>query len=87
MEKILVVEDENKIRKIIKSYLQDEYEIFEADDYLTKSFSPRELLARTKAILRRSSNKDKANIIFLNDGEFKIYPKEMIVKKMTRTVS
>lgn len=145
MEKILVVEDENKIRKIIKSYLQDEYQISEAvngeealniyknenfdliildlmlpkisgeevcqkirqvseipiimltaksseedkidgfnygaDDYLTKPFSPRELLARTRAILRRSGGKEKASIISLNNGEFKIYPDEMIVKK------
>lgn len=29
-----------------------------ADDYITKSFSPRELLARIKAILRRSTNSD-----------------------------
>lgn len=29
-----------------------------ADDYITKSFSPRELLARIKAILRRATNSD-----------------------------
>jgi len=145
MEKILVVEDEAKIRKIIKSYLKEDYiiseavdgeealEIFQnndfdliildlmlpkisgeevcqkirqisetpiimltaksseenkidgfnygADDYLTKPFSPRELLVRTKAILRRSNNKDKASIITLNNGEFKIYSEEMIIKK------
>lgn len=145
MEKILVVEDEAKIRKIINSYLKEDYEIFEvvdgqealeifknidfdliildlmlpeisgeevcqkirqvsetpiimltaksseenkiegfnygADDYLTKPFSPRELLVRTKAILRRSNNKDKASIITLNGGEFKIYPEKMIVKR------
>lgn len=145
MEKILVVEDEAKIRKIINSYLKEDYEISEAvdgqealeifqkdefdlmildlmlpeisgeevcqkirqiseipiimltaksseenkiegfnygaDDYLTKPFSPRELLVRIKAILRRSSNKDKASIISLNNGEFKIYPEEMIIKK------
>ncbi|MGP3777382.1 response regulator transcription factor [Halanaerobium saccharolyticum] len=145
MEKILVVEDEMKIRKIIKSYLQDEYHISEAvdgeealnifksenfdliildlmlpkisgeevcqkirqiseipiimltaksseedkiggfnygaDDYLTKPFSPRELLVRTKAILRRSGSKEKASIISLNSGEFKIYPDQMTVKK------
>ncbi|PUU86783.1 response regulator transcription factor [Halanaerobium sp.] len=145
MEKILVVEDEMKIRKIIKSYLQDEYHISEAvdgeealnifksenfdliildlmlpkisgeevcqkirqiseipiimltaksteedkisgfnygaDDYLTKPFSPRELLVRTRAILRRSGSMEKASIISLNSGEFKIYPDEMTVKK------
>ncbi|SIQ06913.1 response regulator transcription factor [Halanaerobium kushneri] len=145
MKKILIVEDEQKIRKVIKSYLQDEYNIFEAvngkealslfktknfdliildlmlpeisgeevcqtirqvsevpiimltaksseenkiegfdygaDDYLTKPFSPRELLARTRAILRRSGNQNRASIISLNRGEFKIYPDEMTVKK------
>jgi DNA-binding response OmpR family regulator len=145
VEKILVVEDEAKIRKIISSYLKGDYQISEAvdgqqaleifknnnfdliildlmlpkisgeevcqkirqisevpiimltaksseenkiegfnygaDDYLTKPFSPRELLVRTKAILRRSNNKDKATIISLNDGEFMIYPEEMIIKK------
>jgi phosphate regulon transcriptional regulator PhoB len=30
-----------------------------ADDYVTKPFSPRELLARIKAVLRRSKEKDK----------------------------
>lgn len=145
MEKILVVEDEAKIRKIIISYLKEDYQIAEAadgrealeyfkqtdfdliildlmlpeisgekvcqkirqiseipiimltaksseenkidgfnygaDDYLTKPFSPRELLMRTKAILRRSSDKEKASIISLNNGEYKIFPEEMIVKK------
>lgn len=145
MEKILLVEDEAKIRKVIKSYLKEDYEIFEAvdgeialeifkknefdliildlmlpkisgeevcqkirqiseipiimltaksseenkiegfnfgaDDYLTKPFSPRELLLRTKAILRRSNNKDKASIINLNNGEYKIYPEKMTVER------
>lgn len=145
MDKILVVEDEYKIRKIINSYLKDDYLISEAedgkealklfaddefdliildlmlpeisgeevcqkirqvsetpiimltaksseenkiegfnygaDDYLTKPFSPRELLVRIKAILRRSSSKEKASIISLSDGEIKIYPEEMIAKK------
>ena len=34
-----------------------------ADDYLTKPFSPRELVARVKAILKRSSPQDKPDII------------------------
>lgn len=32
MDKILVVEDEYKIRKIIKSYLQEKYDIYEAEN-------------------------------------------------------
>ena len=149
MEKILVVEDEVKIIKIIKSYLEEDYKIIEArdgkealklfgennfdliildlmlpkingeevcqkirqiseipiimltaksseenkvegfnygaDDYLTKPFSPRELLMRTKAILRRSGNKEKASIISLNNGEYKIFPEKMIVRKNNKT--
>lgn len=145
MEKILIVEDEAKIRKLIKSYLQDDYSILEAedgkkaldvfknneivliildlmlpkisgeevcqkirqvsdtpiimltaksseedkingfnygaDDYLSKPFSPRELLMRVKAVLRRSKNHKTASIISLNDGEYKIFPEEMRVKK------
>lgn len=145
MEKILIVEDEAKIRKLIKSYLVESYQLKEAvngeealkmfknnnfdliildlmlpkingeevcqkirqvsdipiimltaksseenkiegfnygaDDYLTKPFSPRELLMRVKAILRRSNSSKKANIIALNNGEYKIFPEKMIVKK------
>jgi two-component system phosphate regulon response regulator PhoB len=34
-----------------------------ADDYITKPFSPRELLARIQAVLRRASNNDGQTII------------------------
>ncbi|WP_422444252.1 response regulator [Thermoanaerobacterium sp. DL9XJH110] len=34
-----------------------------ADDYITKPFSPRELTARIKAVLRRSSPEKKENVI------------------------
>lgn len=145
MEKILLVEDEAKIRKLLRSYLEDEYliseaedgkkalEIFEpedfdliildlmlpkisgeevcqkirqiskipiimltaksseenkidgfnygADDYLTKPFSPRELVLRIKAILRRVNKGQKADFISLSEGKIKIYPAEMVVKR------
>lgn len=41
-----------------------------ADDYLTKPFSPRELVARIKAVLRRTNQEDepeKENIISIGD--------------------
>ena len=38
-----------------------------ADDYMTKPFSPREMIARVKAILRRSENPEpKTSILILN---------------------
>lgn len=60
-----------------------------ADDYLTKPFSPKELIARIKAILRRSgTNIDNtytfkdltinydAHSVYLNDNELSLTPKE-----------
>lgn len=45
-----------------------------ADDYIVKPFSPRELVARTKAVLRRSTagpprQKDKTSLLFVIDEE------------------
>jgi DNA-binding response OmpR family regulator len=40
-----------------------------ADDYLTKPFSPRELVARMKAILRRTEPKDRREQLTLGDVE------------------
>ncbi|WP_153123980.1 response regulator transcription factor [Peribacillus tepidiphilus] len=51
-----------------------------ADDYMTKPFSPREVVARVKAILRRSSFSQEHSDIAVDDGEFikvgklKVYP-------------
>jgi DNA-binding response OmpR family regulator len=38
-----------------------------ADDYVTKPFSPRELVARVKAVLRRREKSDKSTIINIAD--------------------
>ncbi|MFG6493891.1 response regulator transcription factor [Fictibacillus sp. UD] len=51
-----------------------------ADDYMTKPFSPREVVARVKAILRRTasvntdSEKPKEEVEHLRIGEVDIYP-------------
>lgn len=48
-----------------------------ADDYLTKPFSPREVVARVKAILRRTTDSDGTNQEeenYLIIGNLKVYP-------------
>lgn len=59
-----------------------------SDDYLTKPFSPKELIARIKAILKRTSNETdefiyedlvvdfKGHTVKIKDTELKITPKE-----------
>jgi two-component system, OmpR family, alkaline phosphatase synthesis response regulator PhoP len=38
-----------------------------ADDYVTKPFSPRELMARVKAVLRRTEQLDRPEVMQLQD--------------------
>lgn len=59
-----------------------------ADDYVTKPFSPKELMARINAILNRNNLKHKMYVfdglridvtsreVYVNDGEIKLSPKE-----------
>ncbi|MCK9906905.1 response regulator transcription factor, partial [Frankia sp. Cpl3] len=51
-----------------------------ADDYLTKPFSPREVLARVKAILRRTQTTQEPNQsneeVVLRFGEVLLYPEK-----------
>jgi phosphate regulon transcriptional regulator PhoB len=49
-----------------------------ADDYITKPFSPRELLARIKALLRRIKNSQTGQIIHIGD---------IVIDKETYTVT
>ncbi|SDQ44094.1 two-component system, OmpR family, alkaline phosphatase synthesis response regulator PhoP [Virgibacillus subterraneus] len=45
-----------------------------ADDYLTKPFSPKEVVARIKAILRRSQKSEETDFTSIRIGELFIYP-------------
>ncbi|RCW66320.1 response regulator transcription factor [Saliterribacillus persicus] len=48
-----------------------------ADDYLTKPFSPKEVVARIKAILRRSKKRDEAgNETYIKIAELMVYPQQ-----------
>ena len=57
-----------------------------ADDYLTKPFNPRELIARTKAILRRSDNKKQADSTPIHRGDLTILPSAREVRLASRTL-
>jgi two-component system response regulator AdeR len=45
-----------------------------ADDYLVKPFSPRELVARVRAILRRAGSRDvpKQDLVLIDDGRLQV---------------
>lgn len=57
-----------------------------ADDYVIKPFSPRELVARVKAHLRRTKKNEKKALSF-NNGFLKINTTSMEVKKDDKGVS
>lgn len=52
-----------------------------ADDYLTKPFSPRELVERVRAVLRRTENTARAGILYTADGRLRIDLDRAQVKK------
>lgn len=57
-----------------------------ADDYLAKPFNPRELIARTKAILRRSDNKKQADTNPIHRGDLTIIPSSREAHILERTL-
>lgn len=68
-------EEGNTSYIIMLTAIDDEYNVIKgfdigADDYVTKPFSPRELLARIKAGLRRQNTPEKADVLIYN--EFRI---------------
>ena len=59
-----------------------------ADDYLTKPFSPKEVVARIKAILRRTNRQTSPDqFAMIQIGELKIYPERYEVEKNNRLIS
>lgn len=61
-----------------------------ADDYVTKPFSPREVVARIKSILRRSQKKNSGNLtlgkIFVNTKSYQVFIGEKLIKMTPREV-
>jgi DNA-binding response OmpR family regulator len=58
-----------------------------ADDYVVKPFSPRELVARIKAVLRRARATPAAESGALRFGELRILPKQRVVEVAGRSLS
>ena len=59
-----------------------------ADDYVVKPFSPRELVARVKAVMKRSQGKDvSSGSLSINEGLLTVDPRSLEVRKKGVLVS
>jgi two-component system alkaline phosphatase synthesis response regulator PhoP len=52
-----------------------------ADDYVTKPFSPRELVARVRAVLRRSASQQEGSLATIRAGGLTIDPTRFLVQR------
>jgi two-component system catabolic regulation response regulator CreB len=55
-----------------------------ADDYVTKPFSPREIVARVRAVLRRAQPRDPASPVSATISPSKAPPPALVVEEATR---
>lgn len=58
-----------------------------ADDYLTKPFSPKEVVARVKAILRRTNNPTTSGFQSIKIGDIIIYPERYEAEKDSKVIT
>lgn len=77
---LMLTAKENEIDKILGLE-------FGADDYLTKPFSPKEVVARVKAIIRRSGQSRKPMQGSLKIGDLVIYPDRYEAEINSKTIT
>lgn len=58
-----------------------------ADDYITKPFSPRQMVARVNALFRRSAKEEPSDILSFCQNDLIIHQSDYLVKKKGEAVS
>ena len=86
MQTIKEIKDKKDIPVIMLSARADEFDKLKsfnlgADDYVTKPFSPKELMARIKVVLKRNKNSEivKVGNIILDKQKFECYINDTLV--------